>query len=213
MCVEDLNVKRFIVSLVAAVGEVAACASLPVAPAPLARTGAEIQPVRMEVAPLDCGTNRWQRVAFVSGTKRVVVSDEDKTIDCNHPLRFGRLFIVNGRTAEAELRLTADKLWDTEVRADDQLVVDEAAGTATWSRPYRRPDGRRAVFSYTVRGTASGQVFVDWDMGLTQDEACAQTNELAVYSYFHVNARIAAESEFGFGDAIHEMYPREKLLA
>ncbi|MGN0832023.1 MAG: sugar-binding protein [Kiritimatiellia bacterium] len=190
-----------------------AWAGLPVAPAPLARTGEAVQPVRLEVAPLDCGTNVWQRVAFVSGTKRVIVSDEDKSIDCNNPLRFGRLFIVNGRTAEGELRLTADQLWDTRVRAEDRLVVDEAAGTATWSRPYRRPDGLPAVFSYTLRGTSGGQVLVDWDMGLTQDEALAQTNALAVFSYFHVNGNVAPESEFGFGDRLHEMYPREKLLA
>ena len=120
-------------------------------------------------------------------TKRLVVSGVDMSIDNNNPLRFGRLFLLNDRTLEATLVLKAGGLWDGQwVLPDDRLEVDVARNRATWSRPWVRPDGKPAVLSYTVTGRPDGTATVDYDMGLSQEEALAQTNALAVCSSFTV---------------------------
>lgn len=135
-------------------------------------------------------------------TKRLVVSGVDMSIDNNNPLRFGRLFLLNDRTLEATLVLKAGGLWDGQwVLPDDRLEVDVARNRATWSRPWVRPDGKPAVLSYTVTGRPDGMATVDYDMGLSQEEALAQTNALAVCSSFTVGQAVGAQSAFGFGDA------------
>ena len=204
-------------SLMFAAAASALAAELPPMPrarAPFERGGAARMPVKMEVKAFSYGTNLWQGVAFVSGTKRLVVSGADRSVDNNNPLRFGRLFLMNGRILEATLVLKSGGLWDGKwVLPEDALAVDAARNRATWSRPYVRPDGKPAVFSYAVTGHADATVTVDYDMGLTQEEALAQTNALAVCSSFTVGQAVGAQSAFGFGDVVHEMYPREKLIA
>lgn len=187
---------------------------LPVARAPFERSGAGRVPVKMAVKAFSYKTNLWQGVEFVSGTKRLVVSGVDMSIDNNNPLRFGRLFLLNDRTLEATLVLKAGGLWDGKwVLPEDRLEIDAARNRATWSRPYTRPDGKPAVFSYTVTGRDDGTAAIDWDMGLSLEEALAQTNALPVCSSFTVGQAVGAQSAFGFGDAVHEMYPREQLIA
>ena len=200
--------------LALSLGAVAEPSPMPRARAPFERDGAARLPVKMEVKAFSYKTNLWQGVAFVSGTKRLVVSGADMSIDNNNPLRFGRLFLLNGRTLESTLVLKSGGLWDGRwVEPDDLLDIDVAGNRATWSRPYTRPDGKPAVLSYTVAGHPDGTATVDYDMGLSQEEALAQTNALAVCSSFTVGQAVGAQSAFGFGDAVHEMYPREKLIA
>lgn len=187
-------------------------AGLPVSRAPFARAGARRQPVRMEVKPFSYGTNLWDGVEFVSGSKRLIVSGADRSIDCNNPLRFGRLFLMNGRRLEASLGLTAGSIWSAQARPGDALTVEPAANRAVWRRRWVRPDGRPAVFSYAVTGREDGTATIDWDMGLTLEEACAQTNRLGIGSTFSICGDVAPEASFGFGDRPHDMYPREKLL-
>ncbi len=194
-------------------GDDAGLAPLPVARAPFERTGAARQPVKMVVAPLTYKTNLWQGVEFVSGTKRLVVSGVNELVDNNHPLRFGRLCILNGRTPEAVIKLAAGPGMTTHPMPGDALKVDAAKNCATWSRPWTRPDGKPAVFTYTVTGRADGTATVDWDFGLSLEDALAQTAQLPVESLIQLDARIAPGASYGFGDRVHEMIPREKLLA
>ena len=186
---------------------------LPVARAPFARSGAAREPVKMVVRPFSWKTNLWDGVEFVSGTKRLLISGADSSIDSNNPLRFGRLFIMNDRTREADLWLKCRGLWNDMAPDDAKLEIDRAGNRATWSRPWTRPDGRRAVMSYTVTGRRDGTATIDWDMGLSLEEALAQTNALSVSSSFSVAAGVAPSAVFGFGAVPHEMYPREKLVA
>ncbi len=193
--------------------EEAGLAPLPVSRAPFARSGAERQPVKMVVTALSYQTNLWQGVEFVSGTKRLIMSGINDKIDGNNPLRFGRLCLLNDRTYEAELVLVAGDAWSFTPQPNDKLVVDEKNNRATWSRPWTRPDGKKAIFSYTVTGRADGTAVVDWDFGLSLKEALAQTNMLAIGSRFMIDGRVAPTARYGFGDRLHEMYSREKLLA
>ena len=187
---------------------------LPLARAPFERGGLERLPVKMEVRAFSYGTNLWQGVEFVSGTKRVIMSGADRDLDCNNPIRFGRLFLVDGRTPSATLVLKPGSVWDGRWSLpEDSLVVDAVHNCATWSRPYMRSDGRPAVFSYTVTGASDGRLTVDYDMGLTQEEALALEKPLGVESYFNVNARVGLTGSFGFGDTVHEMVPVEEIEA
>ena len=188
-------------------------APLPVSRAPFVRTGAVRQSVKMVVSPLSYQTNLWQGVEFVSGTKRLIMSGVNHKIDCNQPLRFGRLCLLNGETLEGELVMLAGAEWSFKPQSEDSLVVDAKGNRATWSRPWMRPDGKKAIFSYTVTGRPDGTATVDWDFGLSLEEALAQTNQLAIGSWFRINDAVALDAQFGFGDRLHEMYPREKLLA
>lgn len=192
----------------------AALPPMPLARAPFERGGAERLPVKMEVKAFSYGTNLWQGVEFVSGTKRLIVSGADRAIDCNNPLRFGRLFLLNGRTLEAQMTLKCGGLWDGKyVQPGDELRIEPEKNRATWSRPYLRPDGKPAVFSYAVTGRSDGRIVINYDMGLSQEEALAQTAPLPISSSFSIDSSVGADSVFGFGSAVHEMYPREKLLA
>ena len=201
---------------VAAVGALAAstawAATLPVARVPFARSGAARKPVKMVVKPFSWKTNLWDGVEFVSGSKRILMSGVDRDIDCNYPLRFGRLFILNGRTLEASLWLKSNGLWNDPAPDDATLEIDRANNRATWRRPWRRPDGREAVLSYAVTGRDDGTALIEWDMGLSLEDALVQTNALSVASSLFIDGGIAPTSVYGFGDTPHEMYPREKLL-
>ena len=200
--------------LVAAVAEAADLPAYPQARAPFERGGAERLPVKMEVRAFSYGTNLWEGVEFVSGTKRVIMSGASREIDCNNPLRFGRLFLMDGRTLSATFVLKPGSLWDGKwVLPDDRLTVDAAHNRATWSRPYELPNGKRAVFSYAVTGGSDGRLTVDYDMGLTQEEAIALEKPVPVESSFSVDSRVGLTGSFGFGDAIHEMVGVEELKA
>ena len=187
--------------------------ALPTARAPFVRSGAAREPVKMVVKPFSWKTNLWDGVEFVSGSKCILMSGADRDIDNNNPLRFGRLFILNGRTLEASLWFKSNGLWNDPAPDDATLEIDRANNRATWRRPWRRPDGREAVLSYTVTGRDDGTALIEWDMGLSLEDALAQTNALSVASSLFVDGGIAPTSVFGFGDTPHEMYPREKLLA
>ncbi len=193
--------------------EEANLAPLPVSRAPFVRVGVERQPVKMIVSPLSYQTNLWQGVEFVSGTKRIVISGVDEKIDNNYPLRFGRLCIFNDRTPEAVFFLSAAEEWGSKPHPGDKLTVNPAKNSATWSRPWVRPDGKPAVFTYTITGREDGTAVVDWDFGLSLEDAVAQTNRLNIFCRMHMDERIAPEAQYGFGDKVHEMYSRDKLLA
>ena len=189
-----------------------AAAPLPVARAPFARSGSAREPVKMVVKPFSWKTNLWDGVEFVSGSKRLLMSGANHAIDCNNPLRFGRLFILNDRTLEASLWLKCRGLWNDPAPDDATLEISRADNRATWRRPWTRPDGRPAVFSYSVTGRRDGTALIEWDMGLSLEDALAQTDGLSVSSSFNVAADVAPYVTFGFG-APHRLYPREKLLA
>ena len=202
------------VTILAAVcaGRVTSAAPLPVARAPFARSGTERFPVKIAIQPFSWGTNLNQGVEFVSGTKRLVLSGADKTADKNRPLRFGRLVFMDGRTFEADLWLKCRGLWEKDGLEDATLAVDREGNSATWSREWTRPDGKKAVFSYTVTGRDDATATIDWDMGLSLEDALAQTNALSVRSCFNVSPRVAQTAKYGFGGVPHELYPREKLV-
>ena len=198
--------------LVGAAFSAFAAAPLPVARAPFARSGSAREPVKMVVKPFSWKTNLWDGVEFVSGSKRLLMSGANHAIDCNNPLRFGRLFILNDRTLEASLWLKCRGLWNDPAPDDATLEISRADNRATWRRPWTRPDGRPAVFSYSVTGRRDGTALIEWDMGLSLEDALAQTDGLSVASSFNVAADVAPYVTFGFG-APHKLYPREKLLA
>lgn len=56
------------------------------------------------------------------------------------------------------------------------------------------------MFSYAVTGNCDGTATIDWDMGLSLEDALSQTNALDVSSCFNVAAAVAQTSVFGFGD-------------
>ena len=194
------------------VGRVTSAAPLPVARAPFARSGVARFPAKMAVASFSWGTNLYDGVEFVSGSKRLVVSGADRSVDCNHPLRFGRLVVMDGRKCEAELWLKCRGLWEPFGAEDATLAIDKARNSATWRRAWTRPDGKKAVFSYTVTGCEDGTATIDWDMGLSLEEALAQTNALSVGSSLLVSPDVAQTARYGFGGIPHELYPREKLV-
>ena len=182
--------------------------------APFERGGAERLPVKMEVRAFSYGTNLWQGVEFVSGTKRVIMSGADRDLDCNNPLRFGRLILLDGRTPAATFVLKPGSVWDGRWNLpEDTLAIDAAHNRATWSRPYVRPDSKPAVLSYTVTGCPDGRLTVDYDLGLSQEEALALSQPLGVESAFFIDACTGLTGSFGFGDAIHEMVPVEEIRA
>jgi hypothetical protein len=201
------------IALATALSSLRAAPPLPTARAPFARSGAAREPVKMVVKPFSWKTNLWDGVEFISGSKRILMSGANRSIDCNNPLRFGRLFILNDRTLEAELWIKCRGLWNDPAPDDATLEIDKANNRATWRRPWRRPDGHPAVLSYSVTGRADGTALIEWDMGLSLEDALAQTNALSVSSSFTVGGRVAPTSVFGFGDTPHKLYPREKLLA
>jgi hypothetical protein len=180
---------------------------LPVVQAPFERVFAGRQSVNMIVAPLAYKTNLWDGVEFVSGEKKAIVSGFNGKLDCNYPLRFGRIYFTSGREFILGLWLTCSG--GPGNLPDDKLIVDRAKNSATWSRPYTRPDGKKAVFSYTVTGNKNGTMSIDWDYGITLEEALKQPKALPIDVFVNIPENAVEKYPFMFGDVPHEMLSPE----
>jgi hypothetical protein len=180
---------------------------LPVSRAPFERISAGRQPVKMIVAPLAYKTNLWDGVEFVSGEKRAIISGANGKYDCNHPLRFGRIYFASGR--ELVMRFWLSCSGGPGNLPEDKLTINREKNSATWSRPYKRPDGKKAVLSYTVTGNKNGTLTIDWDYGISLEEAMAQPKYLPIDSYISIPEDMVEKVPFMFGDVPHEMVSAE----
>lgn len=193
-------------------GALCANATLPVGTAPFEREGVKRCATKLVSRPFSYKTNFWESADFVCGTRRLIVSGADSKIDCNNPLRFGRIIVMDGREQVAQLVIAVDGEWDTKVHEGDELVVNKEKGTATWSRKWPKGDGTFARFTYTVTAQDDAKVVIDYDVGVSAAEA-AQLKRIPVSSRLYIEPTYALNSEYGFGDEIHEFYPEQEILA
>jgi len=145
--------------------------SLPVAPAPFERTGEARQPVKMVVSEFFCKGALHRGVRFVSGGKSILMSGDSRSVVYNDRVGFGAIGIFSGDEHLATLFL--QKGYDTSVGEGEEPEIDEAHGTATLRRAWQDGNGREHVCSYTLGGDGEGRVFVDYDLGVTEEEARA----------------------------------------
>ena len=148
-------------------------AGLPVSSAPLAHKGQLVrQPAKLVVTQTVRDGKPHERVEFSAGERTLVVNGNIGAFPHNYMTHFGRLsLLVHGKLA-AELFLLAHDEWNAKDETPGQrLVVDREKGTATWSRPYRLADGTEKTLSYVVSALPDGRVAVDYDFGLSIDEA------------------------------------------
>ena len=185
---------------------------LPAIPAFLRRGEFGRHPVVMKVGTFDRRDECAQSVEFTAGTKRLVMSGNDPSFDCNYPIRFGRLVIYDGRTQQATLTLVAGSEWTGHrPTSEDELSVEPEKNRATWRRPYLLPNGYKVIFSYTVTARSDGTALIEYDLGVTDAVALAQTNRLGVASSLQIAGSVGDTAEYGFGDVAHVQYPRERL--
>jgi hypothetical protein len=156
---------------------------LPEERAPFARGTLARRPVEMRVARCFWRGNEkftskrtFNGVSFVCGDKRAVVAGIDN-LDVNNPILFGRIPIYRNATRLGTVCLNTR--WNyIPIDGNDRLDIDEAKGTATWSRRYGLPDGRTNVVSYAVSGGPDGRIAVDWDLGIDIESAKAYPHGL-----------------------------------
>lgn len=175
-------------------------ASLPVSPAPFERTGEARQPVRMEVSEFVHGGMRHKGVRFVSGEKSVLASGFDGNIDVNRRIGFGRVVVYSG--AEHLATLYIQKGWSLDLGEDEEPEIDEANGAATWRKEWRDENGVERVCSYSLHGDGEGRVFVDYDFGVTEDEARA-LGKVPFLSSIGLPANRCLDRVYGMGATPH----------
>jgi hypothetical protein len=69
-----------------------------------------------------------------------------------------------------------------------ELVVDKQSQTLVYQKPYLNPDGKRTVFSYTLRSLEDSKVEFTWDLGLTQEEFAKLSKPYGVSPWFTMEA-------------------------
>ena len=163
-------------------------------------SGERRQPVRMVVSDFAYRGKVMKGVRFVSGDKSLILSGEDGRVDCNNPIGFCSPTIYSGNEPLATLRLL--KGWSHKPEAGDEITVDEKAGTAVWRRPWKTKDGAERVFSYAVSGDADGHVYVDYDFGVTEDEAKA-LGGLPFVSSVELFGNGCLTRTYGMGRTVH----------
>ena len=164
-------VKRVLLVAILANGVAAEAAlpPLPVVPAPFERSGEARQPVRMAVSSFVYRGAQHKGVRFVSGDKSVLASGVDRNVDVNRRIGFGRVVIYSGTEHLATLNI--QKGYSFDVGDNEEPVIDEANGTASWSREWESKDGKKRICTYTLSGDREGRVFVDYDFGISEEEA------------------------------------------
>ena len=189
-------------------------AALPQARAPVARSGLERHPAKMVVTPLLRNDGKpYERVEFVAGTRSIVVNGNIGVYPWNWFAHFGSMVLLENGKDVATLSLLAEDDWDSKTEnPGERLTIDRERGTATWSRPYKLKDGTVKTLSYVVSTLPDGCVAVDYDFGLTLEEA-KKEGQLPICCRLSLASREEGTVEYGFGDNIHEPYPAEALIA
>ena len=204
---------EFFAVLAAVLAASVSAADLPVSRAALAREGQLVREgAKMVVTPLVRDGKPHERVEFSAGERTLVVSGNVGTFPHNYTTHFGRLsLLVHGKLA-AELFLLAHDEWNAKDETPGQrLQVDREKGTATWSRPYRLADGTERTLSYVVSALPDGRVAVDYDFGLSIDEA-RREGTLPIFCRLCIAEREEGSVEYGFGGKVHELYPAEAII-
>ena len=214
-----MNTVRLVVRMSAAVAVATACSfdlpasGLPVSRAALARSGLERHPAKLVVTPLFRNGKAYDRVEFSAGARSLVVNGDIGQSPWNHFAHFGTLSLIDRGKETAELHLLAHDEWNTKAETPGQkLVVDREKGTATWSRPYTLSDGTEKTLSYVVSTLPDGRVAVDYDFGLTLEEA-KREGKLPISCRLNLAAREDGTVEYGFGGKVHEMCSADELIA
>lgn len=148
-------------------------------PAPyLESAGTMRQPVEFQFeefswAPYRGKSKLYERASFVSGNKAVCVRKIDGR---SRPDRDSSVTIhIDGKQAGYFTWWGAHKggfgypfrdIKDSPA----ELTVDKASKSVRYQKPYLLPDGRKAVFSYTLRALPDGRIELAWDIGIPQEE-------------------------------------------
>ena len=148
----------------------ASLAPLPVSRAPFERSGEARQPVKMIVSDFIYRGAQHKGVRFVSGEKSVLMSGADEKVGVRR-IGFGRIIVYAGNEPLASLFL--QKGWSIDVGEDEEPEIDAAKERATWCKTWQDKSGKEHVCSYTLSGDCEGRVFVDYDFGVTDEEARA----------------------------------------
>jgi hypothetical protein len=92
----------------------------------------------------------------------------------------------------------------------ETLVMDKAAQTVTYNKPYLTPDKQRSVFTYTIKPLKDSQVELSWDMGVTQEYLDKAPNDFNVSLWF--TAQGYKGKKVVVGDTAFTEASREKLI-
>ena len=69
----------------------------------------------------------------------------------------------------------------------DELIADTKTQTITYRKPYRLPDGKRAVFTHTLRPGDGSKLIFEWDMGITEEQLNTYGNAITLAPWFIFN--------------------------
>ena len=64
------------------------------------------------------------------------------------------------------------------------LKIDKASQTVTYSKPYLTPEGKRAVFTYTLKPLKNSRIELSWNMGISQEELDRSQKDFNVAPWF-----------------------------
>ena len=186
-------------------------AALPVCRAPLATAGLKRQPMEMKVSRYVHQGKEFPLVEFASGPRRVSLNGLYGDFPHQEHIQFGRIRFLDGREQVLTLWLTAVDEWDATPKPGDSFSFDESARTATWSRPYDF-GGKTATMRYTASILPDGRIAIDYDLGIPEEERAAARHP-PFFCRIHREAFAEGEREWGWGDAVHNEYPADRLVA
>ena len=189
------------VLIASAIAASADAAGLPVARAALAREGRLVREgAKMVVTQTVRDGRPHERVEFSAGERTLVVNGDVGRFPHSYFTHFGRLsLLVRGQVA-AELFLLAHDEWNAKDETPGQrLQVDREKGAATWSRPYRLADGSEKTLSYVVSALPDGRIAVDYDFGLSLDEA-RREGTLPIFCRLCISEREEGTVEYGLAE-------------
>ena len=167
-------------------------------------------------------TNLYPWAEFRSGEKVVLVNGYDGRVKWNDQTGFGRIVFYQGLPCDEKpgreqvftfaLRVPSAKPplspWDEW--PDDRMEVDETARRVTWHRPYTRPDGARADFTYTLSPCGEGKIAFDYDLGLPDDPSVV-TNALGFEFRLQLPVSVVTNAVYGFNGQAHPLAPKEEM--
>lgn len=91
------------------------------------------------------------------------------------------------------------------------LTIDKDKSTVTYRKPYRTPDGKRAVFWYALRALKDSKVEVSWDLGVSQEAFEHSGTPFGVSPWFSMSS-CYRDHTMSFGGKPFTPAAREKLL-
>ena len=185
----------------------AARAALPVAPAPLERTGVERVKTEMVVTRQKSKGGECDKVVFRSGSKMLQVSGiHGKHIGSYYitkTVRYGVLYLDDGRDPVATFVLSCGHEWDIDAtEPGDGMTIDRERNAVTWTRTYKLPDGSDAMSSYTVSILPDGCLAVDFDFGVDEDRAASFEKRLPFACRLALEEYEDGTRAFGFGESV-----------